>query len=275
MSINKPLVSVITPCYNSAKFITRAVNSVKNQNFNLEHIIVDDCSTDDSWNILLALSNKYNWIKPIRLEKNSGPVIARNMAINLSQGKFLAFLDVDDYWLPHKLKVQVSFMEKTQAALSFSDCRFISEDGLLIGRKLSGFNKVGLHSHYMTRFLACLTVIVNKEVCQDFYFPDISPAIRAEDFIAWLMVIKARGPALRCPYDLARYSVVMNSRSSKKINAALSVWSLYRVVLRVPLILASLYFFAYTSFAFFKKIFFRPRFNSSKVDQEFCKNYQI
>jgi teichuronic acid biosynthesis glycosyltransferase TuaG len=275
MSKIKPLVSIVTPCYNSAKFLVRAVESVKNQCFNVEHIIVDDCSTDNSWDILLDLSRKYYWIKLIRLEKNSGPVIARNTAVKSAQGKFLAFLDADDYWLPNKLNLQINFMEQTNAAISYSDCKFISEDGQLIGRRLSGLNKIGIHLHFTTRFVACLTVIINREIYREFYFPDISPAIRAEDFIAWLRVITAKGPALRCPYDLARYSVVMNSRSSKKIIAGLTVWKLYRNILKLPLILAGIYYFLYAIFAIWKKIYFRPQFNAAESDSKYARYYRI
>ena len=267
----KPLVSVITPCYNGAKFLVRAVESVKNQHFNIEHFIIDDCSTDNSWNILLDLSNKYDWIKPIRLEKNSGPVIARNIGINSAQGKFLAFLDVDDYWLPCKLNLQINFMEQTQAAISFTDCRFISEDGRLIGRRFSGFNRIGIRLHYMTRFIPCLTVIINREKCKDFYIPPIQPSERAEDFIAWLKVIEETGPALRCPFDLARYSVVINSRSSAKFKSSLSVWYLYKKGIGLPLLIAVIYFFSYVIFSLYKKVYYRPQFVNLEIDLEFSK----
>ena len=96
-------MSIITPNFNGERFIRRVVESVCQQNYSVEHIIVDDCSTDGSWALLEELSQDYSWLKPIRLEKNAGPVVARNRAIELAQGRFLAFLDVDDFWLPHKL----------------------------------------------------------------------------------------------------------------------------------------------------------------------------
>jgi teichuronic acid biosynthesis glycosyltransferase TuaG len=223
----------------------------------------------------LELSKKYCWIKPIRLQKNSGPVVARNIAISNARGKYLSFIDVDDYWLPEKLSIHIGFMEKNYAAISFSDCRYISEDGKLIGRRFSGVNKVGIHMHFMTRYIGCLTVIVNRHICEDFYFPDIHPSVRAEDFLAWLQVIRAHGPAIRCPHDLARYSVVMNSRSSDPIQASLSVWKLYRYSLNLPIISAGVYFGFYAIFVIYKRFYFKPRFKSLEVDSNLSLGYTI
>ena len=139
-----PKISVITPTHNGAQYLRQALDSVLGQSFqDFEHIIVDDCSTDGSWDLLQKLGGDYPWLKPVRLEQNAGPIVARNRAIEMAQGRFLAFLDVDDFWLPHKLKKQIEFMLSNGCALSFSDYRFVSEDGKRIGRRLQGFNKIG------------------------------------------------------------------------------------------------------------------------------------
>lgn len=231
INIKFPLVSVITPCFNGRRFIPRLIESVKCQKFSLEHIIVDDCSMDGSWDLLLELSIKYSWLKPIRLERNSGPVIARNEAIKLASGKYLAFLDVDDFWLPNKLSTQISFMQTHNSGISFTDYRFVSEDCKLIGPRIKGFSSIGTSLHHMTRYLGCLTIIIDRDRYPGFSIPNISPAYRAEDFLAWQdYMLKVGQPALRCPHDLARYSVVPNSRSSNSLRAAKSVWLLYREV---------------------------------------------
>lgn len=261
-----PIVSVITPNYNGEKFILRVVESVRRQNFSVEHIIVDDCSEDGSWEILIRLADKYPWLRPVRLENNSGPVAARNTAIELAQGRYLAFLDVDDFWLPEKLSTQVGFMEANDCALSFSDYRFVTEDGEKIGRRLEGFNKVGWHLHHMTRYLGCLTIILDRNRISNFRFLDISPAYRAEDFLAWSLCLRMVGPALRCPHDLARYSVVENSRSSNALRASVSVWKLYRYVEQISMISAGFYFLVYALGVIWKRYWFRPFFNRKEVD---------
>lgn len=261
------IVSVITPCYNGDKFIKRLVESVRRQSVLLELIIVDDCSTDSSWKTILSLSAIYDWIKPIRLESNSGPIFARNMAIKNSVGNYLAFLDVDDFWLPEKLNTQISFMKKNNCGISFCDYRFISEDGNLIGSRIQGFNSIGNHLHHMTRYLGCLTIVIDREKYPNFSFKNISPAYRAEDFLAWTdYMLKVGEPALRCPYDLARYSVVQNSRSSNALRAAWSVWLLYLNVEKIPLVKALFYFLCYLGFAFFKRKIYKPRLKREQID---------
>lgn len=262
------LVSIITPNYNGLRFIRRLIESVKRQRCSFEHIIVDDCSTDGSWALLEKLGQEYSWLKPVRLEQNSGPVVARNRAIELAQGRFLAFLDVDDFWLPDKLQKQVDFMLKKDCVLSFSDYRFVSEDGMQIGRRLSGFDQVDWHLHHMTRYLGCLTIVLDREKYPDFRIPEIRPATRAEDFLAWSQCIQHFGPALRCPHDLARYAVVPNSRSAAK-KGSISVWRLYRHLERIPLHMAAFYFFAYAAGVFWKRYWNRPFMKRAEVDQDF------
>lgn len=263
-----PLISIITPNYNGESFIRRVVESVSKQAYTVEHIIVDDFSTDGSWELIQEFSRVYSWLKPIRLAQNSGPVVARNRAIDLAQGRFLAFLDVDDIWLPHKLQTQVEFMLKKDCVLSFSDYRFVSEDGRSIGRCLKGFDQIGWHLHHMTRYLGCLTIVLDREKYPDFRIPEIQPATRAEDFLAWSQCIQRFGPALRCPHDLARYAVVPNSRSAAK-KGSISVWRLYRHLERIPLHLAAFYFFAYATGVFWKRYWNRPFMSRAEVDQDF------
>ena len=224
--INKG-VSVITPIYNAVYFLPRLFRSVSSQRYgSVQHFLIDDCSTDGSLTCMQLQASADPSVTVCSLQSNQGPVAARNAGIDLATGKYLAFLDADDYWLPEKLAVQVQFMEETGAAISFSDYRYISEDGQFVGRRLRGPDRVGFALHHMTRYLGCLTIMVNREKCPDFRFPDISPAYRAEDFLAWSALITRHGPALRCPHDLARYAVVPNSRSSGALRAAASVWKL-------------------------------------------------
>ena len=271
-----PIVSVITPVYNSSKFIPRLLECVANQeSIFCEHILVDDCSQDNSHELLSWAASKNPYITVIQLSKNSGPIVARNEAIKHATGKYLAFLDADDYWMPNKLATQVKFMEENAAALSFSDYRFISEDGTLVGDRISGLNKIGWSLHHMTRYLGCLTMMLDRERVPNFQFPNINPAYRAEDFLAWSYIIQKTGPALRCPHDLARYAQVSNSRSSLGLRAAISVWQLYRNIEKIPLIKAATYFILYALFAVAKRSFYRPRFISSVIDGELSKKYLL
>lgn len=263
-----PIVSVITPSFNGERFLRRLVESVCRQSYSLEHIIVDDCSSDGSWALLLKLVEEYPWLKPVRLPENSGPVVARNKAIELAQGRFLAFLDVDDFWLPEKLSTQIQFMLDTGCAFSFSDYRFVTEDGQKVGRRLQGFNSIGWHLHHMTRYLGCLTIVLDRNKIPDFMFPDLQTAKRAEDFLAWSNCIKQSGPALRCPHDLARYSVVANSRSSVTRSSVGSVWRLYTDVEGIFFPVAGFYFFIFALGVVWKRFRFRPTFERGAIDSD-------
>jgi teichuronic acid biosynthesis glycosyltransferase TuaG len=117
-----PLISIITPCYNSAGFLAQTIESVIAQTYkNWEMIIVDDCSTDASFDIALNYAAKDERIKVYRTEQNCGAALARNKAIKLSQGEYLAFLDSDDIWLPEKIERQLQFMRENNSDFSFTE----------------------------------------------------------------------------------------------------------------------------------------------------------
>src|SRR5574343_33824 len=115
------LVSIITPTYNSENYITRAISSTLEQTYsNFEHIIIDDCSTDNTWTILCEFSKKDSRIKILRNEKNLGASEARNNGIKIAKGNFIAFLDSDDAWLQNKLEKQIYFMLEKDILFCFS-----------------------------------------------------------------------------------------------------------------------------------------------------------
>lgn len=121
---NEPLVSVIIPTYNRKNTILASVNSVLNQTYkNIELIVVDDCSTDDTEKTVKSIDDSR--IKYIKLEKNSGACVARNKGIEISRGEFIAFNDSDDLWLPEKINSQLDFFYKNNAEISFCkmECR--------------------------------------------------------------------------------------------------------------------------------------------------------
>src|SRR5690554_6000603 len=114
-----PLVSVITPSYNSLSFIKETINSVRIQSYsNWEMIIVDDNSKDNSAHVIKEYTKNDQRIKIISLTQNGGAARARNIAIKESKGDYIAFLDSDDLWLPSKLEEQVAFMQKGDLAFS-------------------------------------------------------------------------------------------------------------------------------------------------------------
>jgi glycosyltransferase involved in cell wall biosynthesis len=124
------LISIITPCYNSAYFLSQTIESVLVQTYQQwEMIIIDDCSTDDSYEIALRYAEKDKRIKVYRMEYNSSAAACRNKTIELSQGEYIAFLDSDDLWMPEKLEKQLNFMVEKGCDFSFTEYEHIDETG--------------------------------------------------------------------------------------------------------------------------------------------------
>jgi len=114
------LVSIITPTYNSEKYISEAIQSVQKQTYrNWEMIIVDDCSSDNTIAIVEQFMEDDHRIHLLKLNKNSGPGVARNTAITEAKGKYIAFLDSDDLWKPEKLSKQIEFMKASKIPFKF------------------------------------------------------------------------------------------------------------------------------------------------------------
>lgn len=115
------LVSIITPSYNSSRFISQTIESILSQTYtNWELLITDDCSTDKTREIVKSYQRKDPRIKFFQLKENSGPGVARNHSIEMAKGRFIAFCDSDDRWYPEKLEKQLAFMAKKRCMLSYT-----------------------------------------------------------------------------------------------------------------------------------------------------------
>lgn len=126
----------MTPAYNSAKFIAEAISSVREQSFeDWEHIIVDDCSSDRTVDIVREIERVEPRLRLIELEENSGPAVARNTAISAASGRYIAFLDSDDIWFRDKLKRQIDFMKSNEIAFSYTAYSIVDERGSKSGHR--------------------------------------------------------------------------------------------------------------------------------------------
>ena len=124
----EPLVSIITPVYNAEEFLEETILSVLNQTYkNWELILIDDCSKDDSYKIIERYLGMDKRIKYLKNEKNSGPAVTRNNGINISKGKYIAFLDSDDLWYRDKLKKQIDFMEMNNKNICHGNYEMINK----------------------------------------------------------------------------------------------------------------------------------------------------
>src|SRR5690554_2344188 len=132
---NEALVSIVMPAYNAEKYIGAAIDSVIAQTYqNWELIVVDDASNDNTASVIEEYTKKDIRVKYHRLHENSGAAIARNTAIELAHGKYMAFLDSDDTWFPEKLSKQISFMENNNYLFTCTSYTKIDEKGAYLGK---------------------------------------------------------------------------------------------------------------------------------------------
>ena len=246
------LVSIITPSFNSSKYIKETVDSVLRQTYeNWELIIVDDGSKDSSANIIQDLTNTDTRIKGFYFDKNRGASEARNYAISKAQGKYLAFLDSNDLWELEKLEKQISFMQTEDIAFSFSTYQPMSEDGSKLYSIIHAPKIVTYSAYLKNTIIGCLTVVIDREKAGDFEMPNIRSS---HDMALWLLIMKRGFDAYGLDENLARYRIVSASNTSSKWRAAKDVWKIYREVEKLSFLYSSWCFLNYAFNALVKRI---------------------
>lgn len=199
---NCELVSIITPNYNCAKFIGETIESVQAQTYPYwELLIVDDCSTDEICDVVSKYSEKDDRIKYHCLERNSGAAAARNKALSLAKGRWIAFLDSDDLWLPNKLEHQLEFMISNDIYFSYHEYSEISENGEDLGITVSGLKKVNKFQMFSCCWPGCLSVMYDREKIGLIQIKNVK---KNNDTAIWLKVIK-KTPCYLLNENLARY----------------------------------------------------------------------
>lgn len=253
------LVSIITPSWNCGRFIAETISSVKQQTYtNWEMIIVDDCSTDDTKKIVESYADDPR-IKYHCLEKNSGAAVARNTALKIAKGKWIAFLDSDDIWLPDKLERQIKFMSENNYTFSYHNYSEIDEEGNTLGVEVSGIGKVGKLAMFSCCWPGCLSVMYDKNKIGDI---QITPVAKNNDTAMWLKVIR-KSPCYLLNENLARYRRRANSITPKPIWKR--IWAhypLFRVAENLDPITATFWTLMNVAGNTYKKLFFVKKQNS-------------
>ena len=222
----QPLVSIITPSYNSEKFISETLQSVQNQTHqNLEMIIVDDCSQDKTVEIIESFIKNDKRIQLHRLDKNYGAGIARNTAINSAKGDYIAFLDADDLWKPEKLAKQLAFMKTNSLPFTFSYYDWIDEAGNLLKKRIEAPANLTYKQLFYCNYVGNLTGIYEVKF---FGKIPISTIRKRQDWIMWLTILKKIKTAQPVPESLAFYRVRENSISASKIDLIKHNFMVYR-----------------------------------------------
>lgn len=180
------LVSIIMPSYNTASFIEETIQSVLNQTYtNWELIIVDDCSTDNTDEVLENI--KDSRIRYFKNDKNSGAAVSRNKALCEARGQWIAYLDSDDLWMPEKLEKQIHFMETNGYAFSYTNYEEIDVNGNKTGVRVTGPKKITKTGMFNYCWPGCLTVMFDANKIGLIQIEDIK---KNNDYAMWLKVCR-------------------------------------------------------------------------------------
>lgn len=235
------LVSIITPSFNCSKYIRDCISSVLSQTYDdWEMIITDDCSTDDTIDIINEYVKKDSRITLYTLSQNSGAGVARNNSIKHARGRYIAFLDSDDKWMPEKLEKQIAFMQKNKCVLSYTSRLICNEEnevkGIIIAPKHQTFfnnicdDKIGFS-----------TMIYDTKNIGKMYMPTIR---KRQDWCMVIQILKKCKTAYGMKEPLSYYRKGQQSLSKEKSSLFKYNLQVYQEMLKWPKILAFIFFCA-------------------------------
>lgn len=243
-------VSVIMPVYNAEKYIAFAIDSVLAQSYsNWELLIVDDCSTDLSVSLVSNYVKKDDRVHLFHTDKPSGsPCEPRNIGIRYARGRYIAFLDSDDMWLPNKLEEQLKMFEGGKIAIVYSNYEKISEEGVRAERIVTAPLLVSYRDLLKGNVIGNLTGVydvkkVGKVYCQN---------IHHEDYVLWLSILRKGYIAKNTNTVHALYRVRRQSVSANKLTVISWQWHIYRNVEKIGFFSTCYYFAHYAWYALLK-----------------------
>lgn len=238
-----PVFSIIMPCHNGAKYISNAIQSVQKQTYeDWELIVINDCSSDNSVEIIKRLADNDKRIKLFHTEKSTGyPSDVRNVGIKAAKGRFIAFLDCDDMWLPTKLEHQLMYFNKEDVAVVYSWYIKMDENGnqhdipvrspeVVTYKKLLGGNVIGN-----------LTGVYDIQKVGKVY----QKQIHHEDYLMWLELLKSGYKAVNTNSVEAVYRESKNSLSGSKLKALAWTWNIFYKELHLNIFISLKYFLEY------------------------------
>ena len=218
------LVSVVMPAYNCAASIGASIESVLCQDVPLELIVVNDRSPDD----LDAAMEKYltdERVVYVTNEQNMGAAQSRNRAMAMARGKYIAFLDSDDIWLPGKLKKQLDILEQTGCVLCCTGRALMTPEGVDDGRIIPVAEVITYRDLLRHNSIACSSVLIRTEAAREF---PMGHEDSHEDYIMWLQVLRKYGDARGINEPLLRYRLSNTGKSGSKLHSAKMTFKVYR-----------------------------------------------
>lgn len=221
---NNDVVSVIIPVYNAEKYLETTLLSVVNQSYNnWELVLVDDCSTDSSPEIISKYCAQSKNINYHRLEHNQGAAVARNTALNIAKGRYIAFLDSDDIWEPQKLEYQMSYMLETNAFASCTASDTINDEGQPLGKIRHVNPQIDYKFLLHNTMVSTSTVIVDRNKAGKFQMPLLRSG---QDYATWLMLMRNGNVFNGIDKVLTHYRISKKSLSSNKLDSMRQIFQI-------------------------------------------------
>ena len=249
--VSNELVSIITPSYNSQAYISQTIESIQAQTYShWELLITDDCSTDQTIDIIKGYQKGDSRIKLFLLHKNQGAGVARNNSIKEANGRYIAFCDSDDQWKKNKLEVQLSFIKTNKLLFSFTGYDVVSEDNQLL-KRIKCPNRTTYAELLKNNYVGCLTAIYDKEKLGKMYMPTIR---KRQDWVLWLNIMNKIKHTKGLNDSLAIYRTRASSISRDKLLLIKYNWRVYRQELKFSFCASLIYLIHFIFFYTLKKL---------------------
>lgn len=220
---NEPLISVVIPAYSGTHLLDRAVRSALVQDMPLEIIVINDCSPEDVDGVIAPYLDRVVYLKNTQ---NMGAAESRNRGVSHAKGKYVAFLDADDYWAENKLEQQLALLEQTGCVLCATARELIRPDGTSTGRIIPVPDTITYRDLLKHNCINCSSVVMRREVALE--FPMLHAQDSHEDYILWLQVLQKYGTAVGINQPLLYYTASYQGKSGSKLHSAAMTWRVYR-----------------------------------------------
>lgn len=209
-------VSVVMPAYNCEKYIGQAIESVLQQEVSLELIIINDCSKDNVDKVVEKYLSDER-VKYIHNEKNLGVAKTRNKGVELAQGKYIAFLDSDDWWTKDKLKKQLDLMKNKDVVICSTARELMTATGMSTGRIIEVPTVVSFKKLLHGNLINCSSVLVKSDIMKSY---EMICDDAHEDYITWLCILRDHGDAVMVNEPLLKYRLSEEGKSRNKFKSA-------------------------------------------------------
>ena len=245
-------VSIIMPCYNGSKFISKSISSVLQQTIeDWELIITDDASEDNSIDIIQKFALRDPRIKFFSLKHSVGAGPARNVSMKAATGEYLAFLDCDDIWTSDKLERQLNQMEAFNYSFSCTHYNVIDDRAQYLGKVCPSVRSIDFKRHLKINDIGCSTAMIKRSLVSNKYeFPNYP---KGQDFVFWAYFLRDGHDCFCVPEFLASYRIHSDSRTKNKLKVAINRVKLMNKALNIPVITLPYYVICYFIFGIIKQ----------------------